>query len=127
MNIVIATLHVRRSAQAVPLAAACLAASLPGERQAATCLIDLFPEQSPETMAEQILACDPELVAFPTYVWNRRQVTALTRFLHQVRPDLHLVAGGPEASGDHLRLAEQAPGLIIARGPGESLFPQMVA
>ena len=126
MNIVIATLHVRRSAQAVPLAAACLAASLPEERQRTTCLLDFFPEQSPEEMATQILALDPDLVACPTYSWNRVQMITLTRSLHQAKPDLHLVVGGPEASGDHLKLARQAPWLIISRGEGEANFPSLV-
>lgn len=126
MNIVIATLHVRRSAQAVPLAAACLAAALPEEQQSSTCLIDFFPEQSLEEMATQILAHDPDLVACPTYSWNRTQVIALTQALHQTKPDLHLVVGGPEASGDHLKLAGQAPWLIIAQGEGEAIFPSLV-
>ncbi len=126
MNIVIATLHVRRSAQAVPLAAACLAASLPEERQRTTRLLDFFPEQSPEEMATQILALDPDLVACPTYSWNRSKMIALTRSLHQAKPELHLVVGGPEASGDHLKLATQAPWLIISRGEGEANFPSLV-
>ena len=46
MQIVLATLHVRPSAQAVPLAAACLAAALPEERRQQTHLLDLFPDQS---------------------------------------------------------------------------------
>ncbi len=126
MNIVIATLHVRRSAQAVPLAAACLAAALPEDRQRSTCLIDFFPEHSLDEMTTQILAQDPDLVACPTYVWNRAQVVALTQALHQAKPDVQLVAGGPEASGDHLKLAGEAPWLIIARGEGEASFPRLV-
>jgi len=126
LNIVIATLHVRRSAQAVPLAAACLVAALSEEQQQSTCLIDFFPEHSLKEMAAQILEQKPDLVACPTYTWNRVQIVALTRALHQAKPDLHLIVGGPEAAGDHLKLAEEAPWLIIASGEGESIFPPLV-
>ena len=51
MTIVIATLHVRRSAQAVPLAAGCLAAALPRELPQATWLRDLDPEHSAAAIA----------------------------------------------------------------------------
>ena len=65
MNIVLPTLHVRRSAQAVPLAAACLAAALPAEVRKEVHLLDLFPDQSEEAMAAEILSRHPEMVAFP--------------------------------------------------------------
>jgi hypothetical protein len=127
MKIVLATLHVRRSAQAVSLAAGCLCAVLPAEQRARTCLVDLFPEQSLPEMTGLIQAEDPDLVAFPTYSWNRARVIALSHRLHQQNPKLHQVAGGPEATGDHRRLAQEAPWLILLRGEGETAFPQLVA
>ncbi|PLY07763.1 MAG: hypothetical protein C0624_03335 [Desulfuromonas sp.] len=98
MKIVLATLHVRPSAQAVPLAAGCLAAALP-EAQRRNCkLLDLFPEQDPDTWLEQLLENDPDLIAFPLYSWNRLPILDLARRLRQIRPAILLVAGGPEAS-----------------------------
>lgn len=127
MNIVLATLHVRRSAQAIPLAAGCLAAALPEELRRRTRLVDLFPEQTTEEMAALILAEDPQLVAFPTYVWNRVQIVALSELLHRRQPELFLACGGPEATGDHAKLAAEAPWLIIMRGEGEAIFSKLAA
>ncbi|MCK4536407.1 MAG: DUF4080 domain-containing protein [Desulfuromonadales bacterium] len=126
MKIVLATLHVRRSAQAVPLAAGCLTAALPEEQQVQTRLIDLFAHQSLEEMARLILAEDPDLVAFPTYVWNRAQVISLSHSLHLQHPELVLAAGGPEATGDYAKLASEAPWLILLRGEGEVGFTRLI-
>jgi len=126
MKIVFATLHVRRSAQAIPLAAACLAAALPEKQRAHTCLVDLFPDQSLDEMIGLILAEDPDLIAFPTYVWNRTRLVSLTNCLHRQHPELLLVAGGPEATGDFAGFAEEAPWLIIVRGEGEAGFAGLV-
>jgi radical SAM superfamily enzyme YgiQ (UPF0313 family) len=126
MKIVFATLHVRRSEQAVALAAGCLAAALPERHRANIRLIDLYPDQSPEEMAGLLLAGNPELVAFPTYVWNRVAVLSLSQQLHQMQPGLFLVGGGPEVTGDHARLATQAPWLTLLRGEGEIGFAELV-
>ncbi len=126
MNIVLPTLHVRRSAQAVPLAAACLAASLPQELRRDARLVDLFPEQSQQAMADAVLASAPDLVAFPTYVWNRDQVASLTRRLRQARPALFMVAGGPEATADPEGLLREGELDAVIRGEGEATFRELV-
>lgn len=126
MNIVFATLHVRPSAQAISLAAGCLAAALPPDRRARTRLLDFFPAQPLSDMTALIMAEDPDLVVFPTYCWNRGQVISLSRNLHQQKPALFLIAGGPEVTGDHAKLAAEAPWLILLRGEGETGFPLLV-
>ena len=50
MKIVLPTLHVRRSPQAVPLAAANLAATVPNNTGIYCVLLDFFPEDSEETI-----------------------------------------------------------------------------
>ncbi|MEA3362183.1 MAG: radical SAM protein [Thermodesulfobacteriota bacterium] len=126
MSILIATLHVRPSMQAVPLAAGCLKASLPVELQQQTQLIDLFPETDTALLCQQLLDQDPQVIAFPLYVWNRNQILLLSRLLRQRKPDLILLAGGPEASADSRRVLKD--GLLdgIIRGEGEVSFAELI-
>ena len=122
MKILLPTLHVRRSAQAVPLAAGCLAATLPPRLRDAAELLDFFPEDTLEQMVEEILGRHPDLVAFPVYVWNRQQILALTRALRQAQPALRLVAGGPEATADAAGVLAGGALDGVVHDEGETVF-----
>ena len=127
MRILIATLHVRISAQAVPLAAGCLKACLPAELQQQTRLLDLFPEDDATSQCQQLLRDNPEIIAFPLYVWNRLQIIELAQLLRQQRPGVILLAGGPEASADSLNLSRSGLFDGIFRGEGEVSFAQVIS
>ncbi|MCK5912837.1 MAG: cobalamin-dependent protein, partial [Desulfuromusa sp.] len=126
MRILIATLHVRASAQAVPLAAGCLKACLPKELQQQTKLIDLFPETETALLCQQLLDDNPEIIAFPLYVWNRQQILQLTQLLRQKKPGVILLAGGPEASADSQRVLLEGSLDGIVRGEGEVSFAELI-
>jgi radical SAM superfamily enzyme YgiQ (UPF0313 family) len=127
MHILLPTLHVRPSPQAVPLAAACLKAALPEESRRRASLLDLYPRQSDAEMLAAILAAAPDLVAFPLYVWNRRRLLALARQLRQALPDLILVAGGPEVMADSARVRAEGIFDYLIGGEGEETFATLVA
>ncbi|MDX9709185.1 MAG: B12-binding domain-containing radical SAM protein [Trichloromonas sp.] len=127
MRILLPTLHVRPSPQAVPLAAACLKAALPEESRRRTALLDLYPRQSDAEMLAVILAAAPDLVAFPLYVWNRRRLLTLARQLRQARPGLLLVAGGPEVMADSARVRAEGIFDYLIGGEGEEPFAALVA
>jgi radical SAM superfamily enzyme YgiQ (UPF0313 family) len=127
MHIVLATLHVRPSAQAVPLAAACLAAALPERLRQQTRLLDFFPGEDDERLLAAILAGDPDLVAFPLYLWNRQRALSLSRSLRRRRPELFLLAGGPEATADPEGVLAEGELDAVIRGEGEVTFRDLVA
>jgi len=127
MHILLPTLHVRPSPQAVPLAAACLKAALPEESRRHATLLDLQPRQSDAEMLAAMLATAPDLVAFPLYVWNRRRICALAKQLRQARPDLILVAGGPEVMADSARVRAEEVFDYLIGGEGEESFAALVA
>lgn len=127
MKIIFATLHVRKSAQAEPLAAACLAAALSPELRARTELLSFFPEDTEEQIRREILARRPELVAFPLYVWNRTFLLQLSRRLRQADPSLRLVAGGPEATADPLGVLAEGNLDGVVNGEGEAVFAELAA
>ncbi|OEU71040.1 MAG: hypothetical protein BA864_09870 [Desulfuromonadales bacterium C00003093] len=126
LSVLIPTLHVRRSAQAVALAAGNLKACLSPQLRRQTELLDLFPQQSPAEMLEMLLACTPQLIAFPLYLWNRSQILQLCRELRKARPHLLLIVGGPEASADaeNVLLEGELDGVIC--GEGEESFGQLL-
>jgi radical SAM superfamily enzyme YgiQ (UPF0313 family) len=127
MKIVFCTLHVRRSTQAVSLAAGCLAAALPPSFRKSSVLIDAFPEQSDQEILSAILEVKPDVVAFPVYVWNRQRLISIVRQLHEIAPRLYLIAGGPEATGDPSGLTSAAPWTALVHGEGETALAGLLA
>ncbi len=127
MKIVFCTLHVRRSIQAVSLAAGCLAAALPLDLRQSCVLLDFFPDQTDQEILSAILEAKPDIVAFPVYVWNRQRLIGIARQLHQINDQFYLVAGGPEATGDPVGLASAAPWSALVRGEGEAAFAGLLA
>ncbi len=127
MHILIATMHVRPSAQAVPLAAGCIKACLPAGLQQQTDLIDLFPEVNIEQLCRQILSFNPTIIAFPLYAWNRVQVLSIVHRLRSDCPELTVVAGGPEASADSQRLIVEGGFDGIFCGEGEVAFADLIS
>lgn len=126
MRIVIATLHVRHSPQAVSLAGGCLLAALPENLRQGCQLMDLYPDQAVDTWQKTILANNPQLVAFSLYSWNRTQSLALGRRLKESRPDLLLLAGGPEATPDPLGVLQEGNLNGVITGEGEVIFEQLI-
>ncbi|MEJ2201475.1 MAG: radical SAM protein [Desulfuromonadaceae bacterium] len=126
MRIVFPTLHVRRSAQAVSLAAGCLRAALPQEWRERSCLLDFYPQQDSEEMLRKILGLEPQLVAFPLYVWNRSRVCELALLLRRRNPSLLLIAGGPEVYADPEGVLTQGGFDAVIRGEGEEVFRDLI-
>lgn len=126
MKIVFCTLHVRRSTQAISLAAGCLASALPKTLSQASIIIDSFPEQSNQEIISVILESQPDVVAFPVYVWNRKRIIQIAGELHRQAPHLRLIAGGPEATGDPAGLLSAAPWTALVHGEGEVAFAGLI-
>ncbi len=126
MKSVFCTIHVRRSPQAISLAAGCLAAALPPEFRKSSVLIDSFLKQTDQEILSSILASDPDIVLFPVYVWNRQRIIHLASQLHLEKPQLYLIAGGPEATGDPSGLASAAPWTALVHGEGEAALAGLI-
>ncbi|HKJ04531.1 MAG TPA: B12-binding domain-containing radical SAM protein [Geopsychrobacteraceae bacterium] len=126
MNILLPTLHVRPSAQATPLAAACLKAALPAAFNKNTRLLDLYLSQSQEQMLDEILRLQPDVIAFPLYLWNRTEVLSMTKQLRQKQRTLYLLAGGPEASADSEAVLREGALDAVICGEGENAFASLI-
>jgi radical SAM superfamily enzyme YgiQ (UPF0313 family) len=126
MKILLVSLHVNRSPQALPLAAANLKAALPLEVQHNTHLLNFYLSQPFEIILAQIIAAQADLVAFSVYVWNRQSALKLATALRQQKNAPFIVMGGPEASADADRLLAGNHLDALVCGEGEAAFAQLV-
>lgn len=51
-----------------------------------------------ESLLAQIVSCQPDVVAFSVYLWNRTVTLELVDCLKRIKPQLRVVLGGPEVS-----------------------------
>ena len=119
--IVLTAINARHSHTALGIR--CLKANL-GARRGDAALLEFTLQHSPPEMAEQILSLNPSLVGLGVYIWNVRPAADLFHILKGVRPDITLVAGGPEVSHE----PESWPGFdaadIIIQGEAEQAFAE---
>ncbi|HEY6837117.1 MAG TPA: cobalamin-dependent protein, partial [Geobacteraceae bacterium] len=123
MHLHLITIHAMPSAQAVPLAAACLKAFLdarPAPAIPATVSCAEFYSGTPlDEVCAAILERQPDVVGLPLYVWNRLEVCALARELRRQAPGLIISAGGPEVTADPAGVLKEAPFDFVVVGEGE--------
>lgn len=131
MLLTLVTIHAFPSPQAVPLAAACLEASLDSlsaaPRPVAVTRSDLFHGDSLDSACHAIVAGSPDLVGFSLYAWNREEAGVLAGMLRRAKPSLVIFAGGPEASADPAGvLADPAFDFLVV-GEGEVTIREVAA
>ena len=77
-------------------------------------------------LVQEILASGIEAVAFTLCLWNVERSLRIARLLRELRPDLFLMAGGPEISEDHPFLLEEPAFNALVTGEGETVFPEIL-
>jgi hypothetical protein len=125
-RIAFVTLHVRRSPQAVPLAAATVVASLPPAYRATTQLIDGYLSQHDEEILSHIFNATPDCVAFSLYVWNKQRVVGLAQKIRATDSKIVLVVGGPEATACAPEIEALNLFDVVVSGEGERVFSAVV-
>jgi len=77
-------------------------------------------------LLEKILVSGVEAVAFTLCLWNVERSLRVARQLRNSRPELFLMAGGPEISEDHPFLLEEPVFNALVTGEGEAVFPEIL-
>jgi radical SAM superfamily enzyme YgiQ (UPF0313 family) len=93
--IILSTLNARYSHTSFGLR--CLLANM-SELRAETELLEFTIQDSTTDMLAELLSRNPQIIGFGVYIWNVEPLTRLVRDLKQVRPQVHVVLGGPEVS-----------------------------
>ncbi len=126
----LASIHIKDSTQAVPLAAASLKAQLDSvpsiSRSLDVTFHDYYIDNSADFIAQDICRNIPDMIGFSTYLWNRHIVLAICRIIKAKFPDVLLFAGGPEATALPLVLLNCAPFDFIIKGEGEIVLTEVM-
>jgi radical SAM superfamily enzyme YgiQ (UPF0313 family) len=124
------SIHIKDSPQAVPLAAACLKASLDSvssiSRTLNTSLHDYYVDHSADLIAADLCRNVPDMIGFSTYLWNRQIVLDACRIIKKKFPAVFLFAGGAEATAAPLKLLDSAPLDLVIKGEGEIVLSEVM-
>ena len=70
---------------------------------------------------------NPDIVGFSLYIWNIEETIKVIRMLKKVKPDVKIIAGGPEVTYDYDYWLERVPEIdVIAIGEGERTFKHLL-
>lgn len=120
MKLVMATIHLEESTRAIPLAAACLKAAAPKHDIE---LKNFTLEDSARKIADE-LASDKSCgcIGFPVYLWNRSLVLEIIAILKSMRPELPIIAGGPDVTAAPKVFLDDSGIKVVMQGEGEELI-----
>lgn len=79
------------------LALRSLAANL-GDFRSRTTLMEFTIDEKPADIAEKVLRLNPSVVLLAFYIWNTNLLCEAASLIRRIRPDIRIVAGGPEVS-----------------------------
>jgi anaerobic magnesium-protoporphyrin IX monomethyl ester cyclase len=100
------------------------------ERQAFASKIHLFEHLvnvNHQGLIEQLVALQPAIIGFSTYLWNIQASSRLSRLLKQLLPECTVIFGGPEAGPRGEELLRSLPMLdYVIDGEGEAAFTDLV-
>ncbi|HSW59180.1 MAG TPA: radical SAM protein, partial [bacterium] len=81
--------------------------------------IDYYLDQRVDIIADSILLRKPDAVGFSTYLWNTGHVMKIAGIIKDRSPEIHLFAGGAEASSSPEKLINSGLFDFIIKGEGE--------
>ena len=69
-----------------------------GDLRPRSLILEFDIGQRPVDVAESLLARSPKIIGFGVYIWNTTATREVMDIIKRVRPEVVLIAGGPEAS-----------------------------
>lgn len=78
-------------------------------------------------VAEDLLATDPDVIGISVSIWNVRKSEMLVRLLKQVKPEIIVIAGGPEVSYEPAYFIRQWPVDYVISGEGEFVLGELLS
>ena len=123
MKIDLVSIHIKKSPQAMALGTAMIKAKLDSmqmfrNNKDVSC-IDYCLDQGIDIIADSILQRKPDAVGFSTYLWNTGHVMKIAGIIKDRSPEIHLFAGGAEASSSPEKLINSGLFDFVIKGEGE--------
>ncbi|MEZ6062750.1 MAG: DUF4080 domain-containing protein [Planctomycetaceae bacterium] len=96
-----------------------------GDLQSRTTMLEFGIGDLTVDVLDSLLAGEPRIVGVGVYIWNVEPVTKLVRDLKRLRPDIIIVAGGPEVSYemDDQPIVRAAD--FVITGEADLAFPEL--
>jgi len=91
-----------------------------------TRLVEGLVSEDPRLVADRILAQKPDWVGLSIYSWNRSAFSRIAGTLAEVRPELVVFCGGPEATADPFGLLAEARFAFVIAGEGETAAAEAI-
>ncbi len=129
-SLILVSIHIKDSPQAVPLAAASLKAQLDSvpsiSQRLGVSFKDYTVDHSADFITEDLCKNIPDMIGFSTYLWNRQLVVDACRSIKGKFPDVKIFAGGAEATALPLLLLDCAPFDFVIKGEGEIVLTEVM-
>lgn len=129
-KLVLISIHIKNSPQAMPLAAALLKTRLDLipeiKNQIDVSFLDFYMDNTIEFISENICNELPDMIGFSTYLWNRHLTIEVCRIIKNKFPEIIFFAGGAEATALPENLLNSAPFDFIIKGEGELALSQVL-
>ena len=130
LKLIIISIHIKNSPQAMPLAAALLKSQLDSlpeiNSRVDASYMDFYLDTDAQLIADQICSESPHMVGFSTYLWNRHMVLEISRTIKNRHPETMLFAGGAEATALPEKLLKSGPFDFVIKGEGEPALTEVI-
>ena len=94
------------------------------ELQPSTQILEFSINDSMQTIAENLLINEPDIIGIGTYIWNVSHVAELIHIIKKVSPNTKIILGGPEVSYQPFRVNLDDADFII-QGEGDIAFYEL--
>ncbi len=129
-KLIIASIHIKNSPQAMPLAGGLLKSMLDSipeiKNRINTSFTDFYLGMKAESIAEGLCSEHPEIIGFSTYLWNIQIVEEISHIIKNRFPGIILFAGGAEATANPHDLLKKAPFDFVIKGEGELVLLEVI-
>jgi hypothetical protein len=131
LTVVFLTAAVAPGPRAAPFGAGRVASALKARpelaRRTSISIVEGRLDESPRALADRVLAGKPGIVGLSLYLWNSRLLLEAAALIKTGSPQTVLVAGGPDASADPVRLSNKPFIDIVVAGEGEQAMADIVS
>ncbi len=129
-KLILISIHIKNSPQAMPLAAALLKAQLDSVpeiiNKTYVTYLDFYLGTDAQIISDQICLASPELVGFSIYLWNRDLILEVSSLIKNRLPGTVIFAGGAEATALPEKLLENGPFDFVVKGEGELALTEVM-
>lgn len=90
-------------------------------------LLEYTINESPMSIALDIIAVKPDVIGFSCYIWNIENTLKVCSILKEIDAHIKIVLGGPEVSYSARKLFDSYPYIdYIIKGEGEKVFKELL-